>query len=80
MERNLSADVLWDYRTKLDAAIESMNDAVFISDNDGHFIHFADRKLLFWGSRLQRCEPPLPADSRSKIDLFSVVREAAGRC
>jgi len=39
----------------------------------------ADRKLLFRGSRLLRCEPPLPCRFRAKIDLFSYVRQAASR-
>jgi len=39
-EKKLSADALWEYKKKLDAALESMDDAVFISDKEGSFIHF----------------------------------------
>jgi PAS domain S-box-containing protein len=31
---------LWNYQQKLNSALEGMNDAVFISDSQGNFIHF----------------------------------------
>jgi PAS domain S-box-containing protein len=46
-ERAVAAEALQEGRAKLDAALVSMTDAVFISDAQGHFINFNDAFASF---------------------------------
>lgn len=46
-ERRKAEDALRESRAKLDAALASMTDAVFISDNEGQFIEFNDAFASF---------------------------------
>ncbi|MGA2331087.1 MAG: PAS domain S-box protein [Syntrophales bacterium] len=46
-ERAAAAEALHETRAKLEAALESMSDAVFISDTDGNFIDFNEAFATF---------------------------------
>ncbi len=46
-EREAVAEGLWESRAKLEAALESMTDAIFISDAEGRFIDFNDAFATF---------------------------------
>ncbi|MGZ6225830.1 MAG: PAS domain S-box protein [Syntrophales bacterium] len=46
-ERAEAAETLYETRAKLEAALESMSDAVFISDTDGNFIDFNEAFATF---------------------------------
>jgi PAS domain S-box-containing protein len=61
---------LWANRAKLDAALTSMNDAVFISDADGRFVEFNDAFVSFhrFSSR-QECLTTL-AEYPEILDVF----------
>jgi len=70
-ERKKAEDALRESRTKLEAALDSMTDAMFISDAEGRFIDFNDAFATFhrFGSK-DECPTTLSA-YREILDVFT---------
>ena len=61
---------LLESKAKLEAALSSMTDAVFISDEQGHFLHFNEAFTTF--HRFERCEQTLKSleDYPAILEVF----------
>jgi two-component sensor histidine kinase/PAS domain-containing protein len=69
-ERERLNSSLRESRAKLDAALNSMNDAVFIADAEGRFIHFNDAFMTFYRFRTREECPGSFDELRRFVDVF----------
>ncbi|MEI8032376.1 MAG: HD domain-containing phosphohydrolase [Chlorobiaceae bacterium] len=74
-ERKAKEQLIAEGRAKLEAALASMNDAVFISDSEGRFIHFNDAFVRFHRFRSKKeCARTL-GEYPQLIDLYLITGE-----
>ncbi len=75
--RKLAEDALREGRAKLDAALASMTDGVFITDTDGHFIQTNDAFASFFRCRDKDQCPKTCTELRAVAELSFVNGEVA---
>ena len=76
-EREASMKALWESRAKLESALASMTDAVFISDTEGHFIDFNDAFATFHRFRSKEECGKTFAEYPDILDVFMANGELA---
>jgi diguanylate cyclase (GGDEF)-like protein/PAS domain S-box-containing protein len=74
-ERKLAEETIQASKMKLEAALASMNDAVFISDTDGRFIEFNDAFATFHKFKNKEDCPKTLAEYPNFIDVYSTSGE-----